>query len=74
MANKIRQNMEWYMEHASESQDRWKEANDHLNELSDLVFKMWQNDLISDKVKSDCFKVIEDIGWQMMKLHPSNNK
>ena len=69
MKNKVRQALDWYYqrlvkEPCKQTYDDFK-AKDA--ELSDLIYKMWQNDLISDKVKDECYKVLQDYGWKAIK-------
>lgn len=46
---------------------KWHDAYEKLRELNDLIYKMWMNDLISDKIKEECYEVTKELGWEIMK-------
>jgi hypothetical protein len=69
MANKIKNALDWYYkrlveEPCKQTYDDFKAKN---TELSDLIYKMWQNDLISDKVKNECYDVLRVYGLKTIK-------
>lgn len=55
MANKIKANVELWIKIFNEGNATLKDLKSQQLELSDLIYKMWQNDLISDKVRDDCY-------------------
>lgn len=67
MAQKIYNQLEWYYNQIKTNPSRftYDEFKAKSNELSDLIYKMWQNDLISDKVSQDCYKVISDMSFDI---------
>ena len=69
MAKKIKNAIDWYFQRLVEnpSKETKKDFNSKYNELADLIHNMWKNDLISDNVKSECYKVLEWYGWQSIK-------
>ena len=71
MANKIKNTLDWYYQRLVENpcKHTFKEYVAKDKELSDLIYKMWVNDLISDKVKEECYKVLKEYGVKAMKYH-----
>ena len=69
MAKKIIQALEWYYQRLIKNpcKETYRDFNAKYNELSDLIYKMWQNDLISDKVKDECYEVLKDYGFKTVK-------
>lgn len=69
MANKIRNSLEYYYQRLVN--DPCKETYDAFKiksaELVDLVYKMWLNDLISDKTKEKCYEVLKEYGFKTIK-------
>lgn len=69
MANKIKNAIDWYYQRLVK--DPCKQTYDDFKakdaELSDLIYKMWQNDLISDKVKDECYDVLRQYGIKTIK-------
>jgi hypothetical protein len=60
MANKIKNAIDWYYQRLVKDpcKQTYDDYKDKYEELSDLIFKMWQNDLISDKVKIECYEAL----------------
>lgn len=69
MSNKIRNSLEYYYQRLVN--DPCKETYDTFMirsaELVDLVYKMWLNDLISDKTKEKCYEVLKEYGFKTIK-------
>lgn len=67
MAHKIYNQLEWYYNHikTNPSQYSYEVFKAKCDELSDLIYKMWLNDLISDKVSQECYKVINDMTFDI---------
>ena len=69
MANKIKNTLDWYYQRlvndpCKQTYDDYRAKN---TELTDLIYKMWQNDLISDKVADSCYEVLKDYGFKTIK-------
>lgn len=69
MANKIKKTLEWYYQRLVEEPCKrtYKEYKAKDEELGNLIYKMWQNDLISDKVKDECYNVLKEYGFKVLK-------
>lgn len=71
MANKIKNTLDWYYQRLVK--DPCKQTYDDFKakdaELSDLIYKMWQNDLISDKVKDECYDVLRQYAIKAIKYN-----
>lgn len=69
MANKIRNSLEWYYQRLVNDpcEHTYNDFKVRCNELMDLVYKMWLNDLISDKVKEKCYEVFKEYGFKTIK-------
>lgn len=63
MANKIKKQLQDWLRWFREGRTTAKEVVNELNEIETLIYRMWQHDLISDKVKDDCFKITKDFAW-----------
>lgn len=61
MANKIKANVELWVKIFNDGNATLQELKNKYSELSDLIYKMWQNDLISDKVKDDCYEQLQKL-------------
>lgn len=67
MANKIRENLEDWLRWYEEGSATKEEVHNRINEYNDLIFRMWQNDLISNKVKNECYEVTKEFAWNFIK-------
>lgn len=69
MANKIKNAIDWFYQRLVKepSKQNYDEFKAKDTELSDLIYKMWQNDLISDKVRDECYQVLKDYAWKAVK-------
>lgn len=69
MANKIRKSLDYYYKKlvnnpCKQTYDAFKLRR---TELVDLIYKMWLNDLISDKVKKECYEVFKEYDSKTIK-------
>ena len=71
MAQILYNQLEWYYNRIKTNPSRhtYKLFKDKCDELSDLIYKMWQNELISDKVSQECYKVISDMTFDVTEYY-----
>jgi len=67
MAKKVRENLEQHLDWLREGNMRIEDVEANHREINDLIFKMWQNDLISDKVKDECYEVVKELGYKLIR-------
>lgn len=68
MARKIREQVEFWIRIYNEGHATYEELDSKRNELGDLIYKMWQNDLISDKVQKECYEELEALTNFQLKI------
>lgn len=69
MANKVRANMEMWLRWYEEGRETKDEIKKQFAEVSDLIYRMWQQDFISDKVKDECFAVYSEVFDRFLRLY-----
>lgn len=74
MANKIKAIMENHLRWYSEGKATIKELRDNYETLLDLVYKNWREELISDKVKNECYGVLTKYQSELFKLTIRENQ
>lgn len=69
MKNKVRNALDWYYQRLVNEpcKETYNDFNDQYKELVDLIYRMWKVDLISDRVKDECFEVLTEYGHKTIK-------